>query len=466
MPSDQSSDNKSRRPGDPCHGSPDNQASDESALPNLLSLMKTNLPAKLVDVLETTGRVAAAMWSRAYLVGGTVRDLLLGAKSLDLDVVIEGDAMAVAEKVASLSDHKAVFNRKFETATIQFGGGFHIDVARARAERYEAPGALPVVWPATIQEDLKRRDFTINSLAVSLQPGRLGELLDPYNGLADIRSGVIRVLHENSFVDDPTRILRGIKYSNRFGFRFDETTRQHAAAAIANGCIRTLSPHRLTDELRLLFVEERVWGGIKSLAGFGVISSLSDDLVLSPDARKTLSRIERLEAKLAERLGAEYRKWLLRLMLFFGSVSDAKLPSVLRFFDLDKRETEVLKALVGHREEAWRRLRRAGKMSRSELFGLFSALPVETALFLSASHSEPDSSRVFELYCSELRDVRLEITGRDLLTIGVLEGPLCGKVLREVLLAKLDGKVSGQQEELALAARVAAKLQQAAQEGC
>jgi tRNA nucleotidyltransferase (CCA-adding enzyme) len=184
----------------------------------------------------------------AWLVGGAVRDLLLGAGSVDLDVAIEGDARSVARELASRLDGEAREHERFGTATVR-AGGLTVDLASTRRETYPQPGALPEVAEASLDEDLARRDFTVNAIAASLAADRVGELRDPHGGRADLDAGVIRVLHPRSFADDPTRLLRAVRYESRLGFRMDPETERLAREAIAAGALSTVSGARIRDEL-------------------------------------------------------------------------------------------------------------------------------------------------------------------------------------------------------------------------
>src|SRR5262245_8690407 len=168
-----------------------------------------------------------------YLVGGAVRDVLLGAESFDVDIVVEGDAIAFAQSLAKALEGRFTPHAKFGTAIVQYGDGARVDVVTARRESYHAPAVLPTVESASIQEDLGRRDFTINAMAVSLRRSDFGRLVDPFDGRDDLGRGVIRVLHEQSFVDDPTRIFRALRYEGRLDFRLDAHSVELARASVA-----------------------------------------------------------------------------------------------------------------------------------------------------------------------------------------------------------------------------------------
>ena len=184
-----------------------------------------------------------------YLVGGTVRDILLGEPSFDVDIAVEGDAIAFATSLAEALDGRVTAHDKFGTAVVLYGDDERVDVVTARTESYEAPGALPTVAPGSIEDDLFRRDFTINAMAASLRGDDKGQLVDPFDGRADLEAGRIRVLHDRSFLDDPTRIFRAIRYENRYGFRMDEHTAALAHEASHRDTSHDLSGARMREEL-------------------------------------------------------------------------------------------------------------------------------------------------------------------------------------------------------------------------
>ena len=431
-----------------------------SNVKNLLPQMKSALPEDLLALLELTGRIASEHSARAFIVGGVVRDILLGRDSLDIDVAIEGDAMAFAEELATHAVKKPVFNRAFATATIPLRDGFHIDIATARTETYDTPGALPEVTPATIQEDLRRRDFTINCVCASLAPQSLGEVFDPWKGLQDIEIGLIKVLHDRSFVDDPTRIIRGIKYTNRFKFVFDDATLELAEDAICDSCFKTISPHRLTDELRILFVEEMPWGAIWDLAQQCVLTSISPYLSLAHNALPILQRIERIESKLRGAFPDDYREWLVRLLLFMGNVPASELASTLDVFDLDRNELRIVEQFITRGKDIASRLDGLDRAKDSELFELFSDVLAEAGVVIIAMPGGKAGERAFERYWSVLSRVHLEIGGREIKSMGLEEGPMIGRILRSMLMAKINGEIEGKDAELALARELVSRAKE------
>jgi tRNA nucleotidyltransferase (CCA-adding enzyme) len=376
---------------------------------------------------------------RAYLVGGAVRDLLRGGHGVDLDLALEGDAAQGARVLSERLGGTARDHERFGTATVQ-AEGLSFDAATTRRESYERPGALPAVEPAGLQEDLERRDFTINAMAIGLSGDELGRLYDPRGGRDDLEAGIVRVLHERSFVDDPTRLLRAVRYEVRLGFALDPRTESLAREAAATGCLGTVSGARVGDELLDLLAEPEAPAGVERLHALGLDRALHPALRGNAElvAGAALGSVEtgadhRLSALAALSLGQsqELRGWLDGLGLR-ASERDA----VLRAADMAPRVVERL------RED----------LPPSRLHALLSDEPPETlALALGLGAPAEPVLR----YLGELRHVRLEITGEDLLAAGVPESPAIGRALEEVLWRKLDGELTGRDAELDAALAVA-----------
>jgi tRNA nucleotidyltransferase (CCA-adding enzyme) len=218
----------------------------------------------------------------AYLVGGAVRDLLRGSASVDLDVAVEGDAHAVARALAERLGGEATEHARFGTASVR-ARELHVDLARTRRETYARPGALPAVAPAPLADDLARRDFTINAMAIGLTGAGAGRLVDPHGGRADLRAGLVRVLHPRSFEDDPTRLLRALRYAARLGFALDPETERRARAAAASGAPRTVSGKRIADELLDLLAEPECAAAVERMRELGLDRALHPALAADPD---------------------------------------------------------------------------------------------------------------------------------------------------------------------------------------
>lgn len=221
----------------------------------------------------------------AYLVGGYVRDSTLGRESIDIDVVVEGDGVKVARQLNSKIKGRLTSHDEFGTASISTNG-YRVDLASARTEKYPSPAHLPHVYPSTIVEDLNRRDFTINAIAMSISRENFGEIFDPFDGMSDIKRKLIRILHRNSFVDDPTRIFRALRYKNRFGFKLEDETERQMKQALKDGMVQKLSGQRILNELGLIFAEVSFESTVGDLCNHGVLPIKRTELKLMPSSKE------------------------------------------------------------------------------------------------------------------------------------------------------------------------------------
>jgi len=362
-------------------------------------------PARLPELvralpgIETIREIAERL--PAYLVGGAVRDLLLGIEGADLDVAVEGDA----EALAGIPGFELEREGLFLTGRLELGE-LKVDIAQARAEVYPRPGALPEVHPASIGDDLRRRDFTVNAMAFPLRAQE--QLIDPHGGLEDLRSGLLRVLHDRSFVDDPTRALRAARYAARFGLELDPGTEK----LLADADLSTVSDDRIQNELQRTAAEEDPARVLRLILDWGVMPSLD------PAAPDRVAEVARL----------------------------ASAPPWAGWVD---RRLAVMLAIVRPLPQI-RELAEATPERPSE--GVRRAEPWDPAQLLVARAL---GAEWLDRYAEELRNVRLEITGDDLIAEGIPEGPAIGEGLQVARSGKLDGEISGREEELRIALAVA-----------
>jgi len=374
-----------------------------------------------------------------FLVGGAVRDLLLGAESVDLDIAVEGDAEEVARRLADRLGGEVRAHGRFGTATVR-AGMLQVDLAGTRRESYSAPGALPDVEPATLDEDLGRRDFTINAMALSLSEEELGAIRDPHSGRDDLDARVVRVLHTRSFVDDPTRLLRAVRYATRFDFALDHETERLAREAVRAGAIGTVSGPRIRDELIDLLTESGAPEAAESL------QELRLDVALHPTLRADRDLIASAKLGAAE-TGADPA---LAALSALCSTAPDDLEQWIDRLDLGAEPRDrVLRAAYRGRALA-EELRE--ELRPSQLHALLEPEPPE-ALALALALQAP-AAPVLD-FVSRLRGVRLEITGADLLAAGVPESPALGSALELTLARKLDGELRGREEELRSALEIA-----------
>ena len=369
--------------------------------------------------------------SGVHLVGGAVRDLLLGGAPVDLDLAIEGDA---EEFAASLGGELKVHDR-FGTSTVRLDG-FDYDIARTRRETYARPGALPDVVPAPLAEDLHRRDFTVNAIALALGGDGPGELAAAPRALEDLEARRLRVLHDRSFIDDPTRMFRLVRYASRLGFEIEPHTRALAMRATHGGAVGTVSGPRVGAELRLLAREQDPVRALEGLRGLGLDAAVHPKFGLGdPD----------LAGRALALLPGDARRDRLVLALAARALTAGKLTALLDSlaFEADDRDAIVVTATRG--EDVARALAVAG--APSEVAAAVAGAPAELVALAGALGPEPQARE----WLDTLRHVRLAIDGRDLLAAGVPEGPAIGRGLRAALAAKLDRLAAGREQELAAA---------------
>jgi tRNA nucleotidyltransferase (CCA-adding enzyme) len=370
-----------------------------------------------------------------WLVGGAVRDLLLGGAPFDLDLAVEGDAAGFA---ASLGGELKVHDR-FGTSTVALDG-FTYDIARTRRETYAHPGALPDVEPAPLAEDLHRRDFTVNAIALALAGERAGELSAVPAALEDLGARRLRVLHDRSFVDDPTRLLRLVRYATRLGFEIEPHTRALADAAIESGAIETVSGPRVGAELRLLAREP---DPVRALLG---LRELGLDAAIHPGFGLNVEDVARRALALMPDDGRRDR---LALAVAARGVPQLELAALLDSLAFEAEDRDAIVLAAGRAGVVASALEAAS--APSEIADAVGGSPPELVALAGALGAEPQAREWLE----RLRHVRLEIDGRDLLAAGVPEGPAIGRGLRAALAAKLDGRASGREPELAEALHAA-----------
>ncbi|MDQ5820072.1 MAG: hypothetical protein M3540_01350, partial [Actinomycetota bacterium] len=349
----------------------------------------------MLERLPELGRVLDALGEPRglHVVGGTVRDLLLGSPGADLDLVREGPVEELAAELADRLGGRAVLHGRFGTAVVHYGDGKHVDLIQARRETYPEPASLPVVEPGTIADDLGRRDFTINAMAAPL-PG--GEVLDPFDGGADLEAKTIRVLHERSFVDDPTRVFRAIRYESRLGFGMDATTEALAHEAIEAGLIGRLSGPRVREELIALLSEDEAPASILRMAEVRL------DQAVDPPLRAGLNAVKRLQRvrELAREHGVDAPPWRLALETL---VEPGQSVEALALTGWDQRLVE------GAARDARELAQRAAELDSAELAELAGRHAPDAPLLALAISDEPRLHDWFE----RLRHVRLDVTGDD-----------------------------------------------------
>ena len=413
---------------------------------NLARQIEEYLPRQLLKLVKDISRRAAKQGQSVYLVGGVVRDLLLGYPNFDLDLVVEGDAVKLAQQAAEASQANLLAHHRFGTAKLGYEN-FTLDLATARKETYARPGALPVVTPGTLKDDLIRRYFSINAMAISLAANDYGELVDPYQGKNDLEHHLIRILHPKSFSDDATRILRGVCYEQRLGFEFEAQTVRLLKRDIP--MLDTISGDRIRHELEHIFEENQPELVINRLDDLGVLARINPSLkgdgwiAEKFDKARTLKRLAQLPS--------------LYFCLLVYSFGERDFEQLLARLNMPARLSRAMRDTL--RLKTKLSLLDKPSLKSSEIYYL---LREYEPLAIQANAIASDSSMVhrhLQLFLTKLRYVRTSLDGEELKKLGISPGPQMGEALQALHKAKLDGEVRTRADEKKLALSLSPKLE-------
>lgn len=423
---------------------------------NIERLLRSRLPQRLVTVIEEAGHLADRCGVPLFVVGGCVRDLLLGIENLDLDLVVEGDGIAFARKLGEVLRARVKVHERFGTAIVLSADGFRLDVATARTEYYEYPTALPTVEQSSIKKDLHRRDFTMNALAVRLNGKGFGDVLDFYGGQRDLNDKVIRVLHGLSFVEDPTRVFRAIRFESRFGFRLGKDTAALIAGAVKMNLFERLSGHRLLEELKLLLSEREPKQAIKRLAELQLLKFIHQKLSWSDRLNKLLDALdETIDWYRLLYLDRKMETWLVYMMGFLELLPERAVKDVLKRFPFSEQEAARLKMARVGCHKVIRRLATKRSLKPAEAYRLLLGLSDETLLLLMAKSKGETVKRQVSAFLTTYQQVKPILTGADLKAMGLKPGPKFKEILDRLLDARLNGEIKTESEERELVTKLA-----------
>ena len=403
------------------------------------SLSLARLSAGLDDgrrqALENVRQLSLESGLAVFLVGGPVRDALLDAPVLDLDFSVEGGALRLAGMLADRMDGDVTVHDRFRTATVVFGD-IRVDLVTARRESYRNPGHLPDVTPGGVFDDLARRDFAINAMALPVSGDR-GLLIDPHGGVQDLERGIVRALHTRSFIDDPTRMLRAVRYEQRFGFSIEDGTRECLASAISAGHMDAVSGDRWRHELKRILEEVKPGPALLRADELGLLAALHRSLADSSGVRR-----------LAERDDGQTmaQDWLAAL---FAPLSTGEVDAVISRLRLSGRWATLARDTIALRDTEIEISRSAHRPS--ELYRMLSPFDLGAVTSWARLTRYPVVAEALNLFVKELRFVRPVISGATLMEMGAPQGPLVGRILARLRDARLDGVVTEEREERTLA---------------
>jgi tRNA nucleotidyltransferase (CCA-adding enzyme) len=416
---------------------------------NISTMLKERLPRRIIKLFKDFGKVADTLGYSAYLVGGLVRDVFLKHENLDVDIVIEGDGIRYAHEFASQQEVRVRSHRKFGTAVLIFPDGFKVDVATARMEHYESPAAPPVVETSSLKMDLFRRDFTINTLAIKLNKRDYGMLVDHFGGQKDIKEKVIRVLHNLSFVEDPTRVLRAIRFEQRFGFKIGKLTLALIKNAVDINCFQELSGRRLFMELKLLLMEHEPIKAIERMNEFDLLQFISPKIKYTKALKNLLEEIKGIISWFnLLYLEEPYEEWK---VYWHGLTSNLEakdmdqLAERMQIVDLESRRMLSQKLDIN---QALNRLNRFKEGNNYAVYTLLSQYGTEILFYMMAKANKEKIKRLISNYFTRLRGIKIGLTGRDLKELGFQPGLLYKEILDSLLEAKLNNQITSEEDEI------------------
>jgi len=407
---------------------------------------------KIPPVCRQIVRVVEEWGGSAYLVGGLVRDLLLKPAQFDItapdwDIAVDLRAtgqglLSLLKKINAQTNCRYVFYNQFLTGTLLFGD-LRVDIAHTRDESYPAPAVLPLVRPAGIEQDLRRRDFTINALALTLTGKGKGEVVDPTGGQQDLQLRLVRIIHPNSFIDDPTRIFRCIRFAIRLGFEIESGTLYLLRAAVKNGYPARLTPERILYELRCICRERAALKMLEAVVKEGVLASCWQQV---PGPEFFGFPVKRLLAELQKLVQAKVDSGLLFVYLL------SRLPVNTRF-PITREEREA-QQILRESKVIVSRLRRVRK--KSAIYRQLVGIPVPALQVLKILTTGVVRQRL-RLYLEKLLSVQPQLQAADLISAGIKPGPELGRMLERLRAARLDGQVKTTAQEWALVQRIRGK---------
>jgi tRNA nucleotidyltransferase (CCA-adding enzyme) len=410
-----------------------------------------NLPKEIKDLISCAGKIASANSMPIYLVGGFVRDLILGGENLDVDIVVEGDGIKFSEGLAACQKVKLIRHRRFGTATVILDNLLKVDIATARKESYPQPAHLPVVSSGTLKDDLLRRDFTINAMAISISGETFGKLIDFFGGKNDLVNKRIRILHKLSFIDDPTRILRAIRFEQRYDFKIEPRTLECLKEAVKLKMLDRVEPQRIRDDLILILKEKRPLKEIVRLGKLAGFSFINPRLTITKKNYDLISAIER-QISWFQKVHHQHRSidtWLIYFMGLIDSVGMRETSRICRKFAFRKGEEKRILTCKKIKPKLIFALRKE-RIKPSRIFSFFQPLSYEVIIFIKAKYNNPLIQRHIKEFLKDYNYIRIHVSGEDLRKLGILPGPNYKKIFTKILNAKLNGLVETKEEELSL----------------
>jgi tRNA nucleotidyltransferase (CCA-adding enzyme) len=397
------------------------------------------LPLFLRNILKKAGMVGDKLGMAVYVVGGFVRDLLLGVENLDVDLVVEGDGMLFGARMAEEFEGRVKIHERFGTSIVVLPDGMHIDVATSRTEFYTRPAALPEVMESSIKQDLFRRDFTINAMAIRLNRNYFGELLDFFGCRKDLRNGVVRVLHPMSFIDDPTRILRAVKFEQRYHFRMDQSTENVLKDALSQNIFEKVSAERLRNEFIEILEESRPLPAIKRMNHLKILKMIHPDVNLNSRMVEVFESVAATLLQFRELTESEdVKAWIIYFNVLVMYLSPEEIEKIGEKFRISSDIVERISFDRSRIQEIFRTLAERD-VHKGDIYRALRGLSLETLLFLIARTKLRIIRTRIVYYLTKLRFIKPIVSGNTLINWGLEPGPAFRKILDLLFETQLDG---------------------------
>ena len=425
---------------------------------NIENILDQRLDNRIKQLFYDIGKTGSDLGLNLFVVGGFVRDFLLNRSNDDIDIVVEGDGIEFAKFYAKKQGCRINTYKKFGTAVIIFPDHFKIDVASARLEYYKTPAALPIVEKSSIKLDLARRDFTINTLAVSLNPETYGTMVDYFGANRDLKDKTIRIIHNLSFIEDPTRIFRAVKFSNRFRFKIGKVTSNLIKNAIKIDCFKNLSGLRVFSELKQIFEEENPIPAIKTMEKYGLEKIIHKNLNLIPNTYQLLESVNKiLSWHDLLYVDEQYPRWAVYFMALLNRCTYKVCKQICTKLNMPLKERSILVEKRLKTEKQLNIIENASDYTVQDLYWTLITFNTEYILYMMALTRDENTKKAISFFYTHQRWIKPSIKGRDLLKIGLKPGNVFGKILKKVLNAKLDGRLKTKTQEINFATEFAKK---------
>jgi len=406
--------------------------------------MQYKIDTKVARLIKILGRISSQLRISAYLVGGPVRDLLLGKSNVDLDIAVNKDLEKLVQSLSKEFKAEFVYHRQFKTATL-FLDALNIDMATTRKEIYPSYGTLPQVRDSSLERDLFRRDFTINAMAVRIERTGLGDIVDPYNGLSDLKNKKIRILHNKSFLDDPTRIIRALRFQTRLGFGIERQTSSLLKEAVSRRMFSKVTAPRIGNEIVKLLKENEPLKAIKRLDEICGLTFIHPKIKFNNKWNLFFRQADRYGLNFSKSSHKKIEHWIIYFIALMENLNRDELDKLCRGFELKRQErmailhASYLKVIIEGRM--------VEEESPSIIYGKLKPMYPEAVIYIIAGLPVSNArKKLFDLLV-RFDQIDVGLDGEDLKKMGFIPGPIFNKILEAVFLARLDGRIFSRREE-------------------